>query len=245
MKALAIIMVLGLAGCFPVGPALEGTADPNECDESFDDHTHVGALDVATFERLIEVPLDTRPQSVDFVVIYVSDAERRRVRFEDGALYVFHDQWYWFRLMNGVTACGSSANPVSGRRFATIMEIENDLKGKVSLPLDLERTSDGRVVSPSFYTLSLRAKPRVYATGTLFRWTGSADRYAFELAFVDAVTSEDLHAIHATLEAALPNGEKLFWRAVSPAQGSLATAIEGDQGDSLKERMLRVGGEPP
>jgi hypothetical protein len=234
-----------LAGCFPVGPALEGTADPNECDESFDDHTHVGKLDVATFERLIEVPLDTRPQSVDFVVIYVSDAERRRVRFEDGAFYAFHDQWYWFRLMNGVTACGSTANPVVGRKFSTVKEIEAAVKDLPVLPLDLARTSDGRLVSPSFYTLSLRVKPRVYATGTLFRWVGSPDRYAFELAFVDAVTSEELHAVHATLEAALPSGEKLFWRAVSPAQGELATAIEGEAGDLLSERMLRVGEEPP
>ena len=208
--------MLALSGCFPVGPALQGEADPNECDESFDDHTHVGKLDVAAFERLLEVPVDTRPQSVDFVVIYVSDAERRRVRFEDGAFYEFHDEWYWFRLMNGVTACGSSASPVRGRTFATVQEIEAALKDQPRLPLDLSRTSDGRIVSPSFYTLSLRTKPRMYATGTMFRWPGTPDRYAFELAFVDAVTSEELHTVHATLEAALPGGEPLYWRAVSP-----------------------------
>ena len=238
------LLVLALTGCFPRGPALEGEADPNECDESFDDHTHVGSIDVATFERLLEVPLDSQPQSVDFVVVYVSDPERRRVRFEDGAFYEFHDEWYWFRLMNGVTACGSSATPVRGRKFATVKEIEDSLKDQPVLPLDLARTGD-RIVSPSFYTLSLRTKPRMYATGTLFRWVGTPDRYAFELAFVDEATSEELHSVHATIEAALPSGESLFWRAVSPKQGELATQIESDQNDSLSGRMLRVGEMPP
>jgi hypothetical protein len=238
-------LALALAGCFPVGPALEGEADPNECDQSFDDHTHVGAIDVATFERLLEVPRDTVPQSVDFLVVYVSDSERRHVRFEDGAFYEFHDEWYWFRLMNGVTACGSSATPVRERRFTTVQEIEEALKDRPALPLDLARTSGGRLYSPSFYTLSLRTRPRVYATGTLFRWVGSPDRYAFELPLVDAVTSEELHAIHATLEAALPNQEPLFWRAVSPQQGDLAAKIEGDGSDVLHSKTLKLGEAPP
>lgn len=238
-----VFPLLLLAACFPRGPVLEGEADPNTCDETFDDHTHVGAIDVATLERLLENPVDERPQRVDFVVVWVTDAERRVVRFEEGAFYGFHDQWYWFRLMNGVSACGSSATPERGRRFATIAEIEQDLKDRVVLPLDLTRTTDGRVVSPSFYSLSLRASPRVYATGTLFRYIdpGKADRYAFEVAFVDEVTSEDLHAIHSTIEAALPGGAPLTWRAVSPAQGALATTLE-DSGDSL--RVVRVGEEP-
>jgi hypothetical protein len=235
--------LLLLTACFPRGPVLEGEADPNTCDETFDDHTHVGSIDVATLEGLLENPVDERPQRVDFVVVWVADSERRRVRFEEGSFYAFHDQWYWFRLMNGVSACGSSATPERGRRFATIAEIEQDLKDRVVLPLDLTRTSDGRVVSPSFYSLSLRSSPRVYATGTLFRYVdlGRVDRYAFELAFVDEVTSEDLHAIHSTIEAALPGGEPLSWRAVSPAQGALATKLQ-DAGDPL--RVLRVGEEP-
>jgi hypothetical protein len=246
-RSLAALSCIALCGCFPKGPALEGTADPNVCDQSFDDHTHVGAIDVATFERMLETPLDARPQSVDFIVVWVGDAERRQVRFEEGGFYAFHDQWYWFRLMNGVSACGSSATPVSGHAFATVAEIEASFKGKATLPLDLERTSDGRVVSPSFYTLSLRVTPRVYATGTLFRFidAGRADRWAFELEFVDEVKVADLHAIHATLEAALPAGSELFWRTVSPAQGALGTKLQQDPVEPLRARVLRLGEEPP
>ena len=247
MNALRTLMLIALAGCFPRGPALEGESDPNVCDETFDDHTHVGVIDIATLEGLLENPVDARPQSIDFVVIYVNDSERRRVRFEDGAFYEFHDEWFWFRLMNGVSACGSSATPERGKRFATIAEIKADLTGKTVLPLDLQRTSDGRIVSPSFYTLSLRVSPRVYATGTLFRYVdlGIADRWAFELAFVDAVNTEDLHAIHATLQVALPGDVALFWRAVSPDQSALGTRLEGDAADPLTRRVLRLGQEPP
>ena len=243
----ALTLLLALSGCFPKGPALEGSADPTTCDQIFDDHTHVGALDLATFERLLETPLDARPQSVDFIVVWAADAERRQVRFEEGGFYAFHDQWYWFRLMNGVSACGSSADPVPGHAFATVADIEASLKGKTILPLDLERTSDGRIVSPSFYTLALRVRPRVYATGTLFRFidAGRADRWAFELEFVDGVTIDDLHTIHAALEATLPGAGSLFWRAVSPAQGTLATKLEEDPGEPLRDRVLRLGEEPP
>ena len=243
----ALTLLLALSGCFPKGPALEGSADPSRCDQTFEDHTHPGALDLPTFEQLLVPPADARPQRVDFIVVWVADPERRQVRYEDGDFYAFHDQWYWFRLMNGVSACGSSADPVPGHAFATVAQIEASLKGKEALPLDLERTSDGRIVSPSFYTLALRVTPRVYGTGTLFRFidAGRADRWAFELEFVDGVTVEDLHSIHGALEATLPNGGSLFWRAVSPVQGAIATKLQEDPSEPLRERVLRLGEEPP
>lgn len=242
VKALRSLTLLLLTGCYPIERALEGDADPNSCDETFDDHTHVGAIDTATLEALQENP-GARPQTVDFLVVWVSDAARREVRFEDGAFYDFHDQWYWFRLLNGVSACGSSANPVQGPRFATISEVDRALKDG-PLPLDLVRTADGRLYSPSFYTLSLRAKPRVYASGTLYRYVGTADRYAFELPYVDPVTRGDLRSVHATIEAALPTGTRLFWRPISPAQGQLATTLQEDSEEPLRDRVLRVGEEP-
>lgn len=236
------LVLLLLTGCYPIEAALEGDADPNTCDQTFDDHTHVGAIDAATLESLQENP-GASPQTVDFLVAWVSDTQRREVRFEDGAFYDFHDQWYWFRLLNGVSACGSSANPVQGQHFATIAEADRALS-RGALPLDLVRTGDGRLYSPSFYTLSLRAKPRVYASGTLFRYVGADDRYAFELPYVDPVTKDDLRAVHGTLEAALPVGTRLFWRAISPAQSSLASEFEEDLSEPLRDRVLRFGQEP-
>jgi hypothetical protein len=217
------------------------------CDEGFDDHAHKGAIDHATFERLVESAAGETPQRVDFVVVHVADPEVRHVRFEDGAFYEFHDQWLWFRLMNGVSACGSSADPVRGQRFETIAAIEESLRGKVQLPLDLVRTTGGRYVSPTFYTLAYRAEPRVYAPGTLFRRVGeggAADRWWFELEVSDPVKEADLVTIHRTLEDALPAGASLFWRALSPDQSALGTTLQRG-GGPLAARVLRLGEEPP
>jgi hypothetical protein len=242
---LGLLTLFVLTACLPISGAPSGGADPNACDPFFDDHTHVGAIDVETFARMAETLPDENPQQLDFIVVYVGDAGRRHVRFEDGQFYRFHDEWYWFRLMNGVTACGSSQTPDTTARFATIGAIKRSLLGKDSLPLDLERVDSDRIYSPGFYALSLHVSPRVYATGTLFRYTGGADRWAFELEYFDAVTSADLHVLHSALEATLPANGKLFWRAVSPAQGELAAAIENNPADALRGRTLRVAGTPP
>lgn len=244
MRWLCLLSFSALVGCFPRGPALEGDVDPDACDEEFDDHTHVGAMDVDTFQRLLENSVSEREQRVDFLVTSVARPALRRVRFEDGSFFSFHDEWYWFRLLNGVSACGSSANPIALGTFETIDEIYAFLADDEDLPLDLARTADGRIVSPSFYELSLRTSPRVYGPGTLFRYVGPQDGWAFEVAFVDAITAEDLRSVHATVEAALPAGGQLFWRAVSPAHNALADALETGGDEQLRGRILRVGEEP-
>lgn len=234
-------LVLSVSACFPRGPELLGDQDPHGCDESFDDHTHRGAIDLATFERFLESPAGEEPQRVDFFVAFLTEPDFRHVRFEDGSFYEFHDQWFWFRLMNGVSACGATTNPVSGQRFETITAIEDSLRGKVELPLDLARTTGGRYVSPTFYTLAFRAEPRVYAPGTVFR---RADKWWFELEVSDLPREADLVAVHATLEAALPGGASLFWRAVSPDQSELGKQLQRG-GGPLAARVLRLGEEPP
>lgn len=242
----AFTLVTNLAGCFPRGPALVGDTDPTSCDEgdAFDDHTHRSAFDVETFTRLAD-PTSV-PGAVDFIVVDVTDDARRHVRLEDASFYAFHDEWSWFRLLNGVPACGSTADPEPLGPFATIDDIYTFLDGETELPLDLSRTVDGRLVSPGFYTLSLRTTPRVYATGTLFRYAHErGDRYAFELAFIDAVTRADLGAIHDVLERAVPDGDPMYWRALSSDQIGLARSIEVDDGDALRARVLMPGATPP
>lgn len=241
MRRLVLISCLVAAGCFPRGPELLGDQDPRACDDSFDDHTHKGSIDVATFDALAESPAGEQPVRVDFFVAFVTEPAIRHVRFEDGTFYEFHDQWLWFRLMNGVNACGSSANPVAGgERFETIDAIKATLKGKVELPLDLARTTGGRYVSPTFYTLAFRAEPRVYAPGTMFR---RDDKWWFELEVSDPVKESDLLAVHSTLETALPSSSTLFWRAISPEQSELGTRLQRG-GGPLSTRVLRLGEEP-
>lgn len=235
-----LIISLVSAGCFPRGPELLGDQDPRACDDAFDDHTHRGSIDVAKFDSFAENPGES-PVHVDFFVSFVAEPAIRQVRFEDGAFYEFHDQWLWFRLMNGMNACGSSANPMTGgERFDSIAAIEATLKGKVELPLDLARTTGGRYVSPTFYTLAFRSEPRVYVPGTMFR---RDDKWWFELEVSDVVKESDLVSTHAALEAVLPAGSVLFWRAISPEQSELGTRLQRG-GGVLSTRVLRLGEEP-
>lgn len=247
-RVLSTASLVLFASCFPQGDVLQGRADPLRCDESFDDHTHRGPIDPATFEAFTESPAGEQPQRVSFIVAWVTDDERRQVRFEDGRFYQWHDQWFWFRLMNGVSACGSSADPVMGARFDSIQALEDAFRNvpDAQLPLDLTRVAGGRYYSPGFYELALHVKPRVYGPGTLFRRVeaGRDDRWFFELEFVDQVTRDDLEKMHATIEATLPAGSRLFWRAVSAAQSSLGDTLQHSDG-LLRERVLRLGEEPP
>lgn len=248
MRLVSTASLLLLAACFPRGDVLQGQADALSCDESFDDHTHRGAIDGATFASFAQTAAGEQPERVGFIVAWVTDDQRRQVRFEDGRFYEWHDQWFWFRLMNGVSACGSSADPVRGAKFDSMQALEDAFRGVPDdkLPLDLTRVTGGRYYSPGFYTLALHATPRVYGPGMMYRRVeaGRDDRWFFELEFVDEPTRADLEKMHATLEAALPTGAKLFWRAISTAQSTLGTALQ--QSDSvLHDRVLRLGEEPP
>jgi len=153
-----LVALVLLAGCLPRGNALTGDQDPLRCDETFDDHTR-RTPELDFFEA-------HDPPAVDFIVVNVSDEAARHVRYEDARFYDFHDEWYWFRLLNGVSACGSSANPVQGS-FASIDAIERSLRDVTPLPLDLERVTGGRLYSPGFYELAFRVTPRPYSSTRL------------------------------------------------------------------------------
>ena len=240
------LVLAACAACFPVGPALDGDSDPRACDESFEDHTIVDAIDRATFASIAEDPA-ADPQRVDFVISSLTEPAIRTVRFEDASFYDFHDEWYWFRLLNGVAACGATTTPEDHGPFATIDDVYARFDGDDDLPLDLERATGDRLVSPSFYTLALRAETRVYGVGTVLRHLlgdgESEDAWTFELEFVDDVSRDDLARVFDALDGALPAGADVMWTAVSPAQTALADALDADD-DPLGARVLRVGETP-
>ena len=213
-------MFLGLAiGCYPPGPVLEGSQDPTVCNEDFADHTHpLSATDLSAIQKLnITLP---------------HDPEHRTVRVLDPDFYDLHDEWSFFRLLNGETACGATTDPVE-QSFASIDAIYDDANDRAAAGreqlLDLEFAADGRLYSPSFYSLSLRTTPRVYAPGTL-RPVG--DGVAYELAFVDEPSADDVLAILDALDDA--SEEPIFWRAINGAQDEIARSLSD-------ERVLRSG----
>ena len=89
--------------------------------DGFDDHT------VDRFQSIAEVE-----------AFGVADASRTAVKFAipdlgspgviwlDGAFYELHDEWYWFRLLNGHAVQGLDTEPIpvdSFPKFSTIDEV--------------------------------------------------------------------------------------------------------------------------
>jgi len=244
----ATAMALATAACFPSGPALVGQADPLGCDETFNDHTHKGPIDVDAFVALSRDPVDARTQAVDFIITTPRGPAVRAARFADAHFYGYHDEWYWFRLLNGQSACGASTTPVDlGRSFSTVQEIYDAFAGvdDSALPLDLARVGGVRLVSPSFYALALRTQPRAYVTGTVLRFVGDGgdDAWAFELADVDEVGRDDLGLVFDILDDALPPGAEVAWRLTGGAHEALAATL-ADDGDPLAARVLARGATP-
>ena len=161
------------------------------------------------------------------------DVSQRDIRFLDGHFYTLHDEWWWFRLLNGRQIPGLPDMPVAGRKFDTIADIYAWARVQEILPLDLQWAGDDRLYSPRFYTLAL-TPPQVLGLGGLMHIEareGRAERWLFELEYSDVVTHDELLIYFAELSAALPAdiAGQLAWVVRSPVHEELAKRMEADQ----------------
>jgi hypothetical protein len=89
-------------------------------DPGFYDFTTARVTSLAEFRQLAAVPpgVDDRPvvAGAKFVITHFSEPTQRRLRFLDGRYYKFHDEWAWFRLLNGQPVSGMDAMERLGRR---------------------------------------------------------------------------------------------------------------------------------
>ena len=219
----------------------------------FDDHTVAGLTRVEEFDELAASGLGSTA-ALKFVIVHFGDDEREAVRILDGRFYRFHDEWYWFRLINGEPVPGARERPLSGHRFADVAELVDWARTQAEPPLGL-RFVDDRLYSDHFYELAIHRSRRPLGLGTLLHVAARTGEHArpelwgFELEYSDAVDGETLTRYFDRLEAALPPAiaEQLHFVARSPAQEQLVRRLRS-RGDPRASRLtsyaeLAVPGE--
>jgi hypothetical protein len=209
-----------------VEAALFGDCGPDPA-PGFDDHT-VDHFDSAAsffdFADVGSVPLQVKFALTDF------SAAGGPSYFMDPAFYSLHDEWYWFRLLNGATIPCLDV-PGVGLSFDSIEAVYEAFRPlrdgfEAALPLDLRFTPDGRLYSPQFYDLGLFEEPRFFGLGTLLYYPAEPDRvipealWLFELEYGDDGTEAQVLRFYEWAKAALPSevAQELRWLARSDVQ---------------------------
>ncbi len=214
------------AGC-PGGPGGTPDAGPD-----FDDHTVPRLVSEADYAANARV--GPQSETVKFIISNFADGIQTDIRYmESKEFYSLHDEWYWFRLLNGAAAPGSDRTPAQGLSFETIAEIYTWANAQADLPLELRYVGE-RLYSPEFYSLALNQRPRVYGLGNFLHFparTEPAEReeiWAFELEYSDDVSHAELVTFFEMLVSTVPPsvGPQLKWLVRSPAQEELATRME-------------------
>ncbi len=209
-------------------------------DAAFDDHT---VTDLPTSDCFFQFAgaFEREPVAVKFVMINLRanvPAADVKVRFYDNGFYQLHDEWFWFRLLNGQAIPDlAQPAPVQGFSFPTIAAVYQAFAGQADMPLDLQRLANsGRIYSPGFYSLAALSQPlaaRFFGLGTVVHYEAHPDRvfpeevWGFELEFSDVIDVQTLERIWAALEVKLPPeaSAKLRWITRSPQQDAVARAL--------------------
>ncbi|MFO0747330.1 MAG: PEP/pyruvate-binding domain-containing protein [Myxococcota bacterium] len=229
--------------------------DPD--DGAFDDHTVLGFQSVACLEdwagTFATDPLVLKFQIVDFPDVPGRGAhggEHSQVRYDQGGFYDLHDEWYWFRLLNGhpIPDLATPA-PVTGSTYPDVASIYAAFAGQPSLPLDLKFIDGtgafaGRLYSTHYYALAglggeSPTPPRFFGMGTVLHYAPDARRHepgeiwGFDLEYLELVTEDSVAAYFAHLRAHLPPAiaDQLRWVAKSPQQQNIA-------------KLMRLAGGP-
>jgi len=229
----SLVSLASLPGCGddPLPPRNDAGDVPGDAvvEADFPDHTLARLDSVADFERIAVEAYGL--STAKFIITAFGDPENRGGRFYDGRFYTLHDQWYWFRLLNGARVPGDFVEPVRGLRFATVDAITAWARTQPLLPLDLAFYGD-RLYSNRFYDFSFGAARR-YGLATLIRVPprgGSPERWAFELEYGDQLWHPELVVFFDALRARLPSdiARELRFLVRSPEQETLAARMEQD-----------------
>ncbi|MFO0608767.1 MAG: PEP/pyruvate-binding domain-containing protein [Polyangiales bacterium] len=237
-RALPLALLLALGACSAPAPTPPGDAGPGDAPADGPD-VPIGAYDDHTVDRLASrADFDARATaehgfaSQKLVITNFSDRAARDLRFYDSRFYALHDEWYWFRLLNGQRVPGESVDPVPGLRFPTVASIYDWARRQPRLPLDLA-FGDGRLYSWRFYEHSFDAA-RWFGLATLVNVPARAappaspERWAFELEYSDHATYEDLVVFFEQIRARVPDdiARELRFLVRSAEQEQLAQRME-------------------
>jgi hypothetical protein len=209
--------------------------------DGFDDHTRARLDDAAAFDAIA-----ARSAGLDAAKIVITrfgDATRTRAVYMDSNFYTLHDEWYWYRLLNGAPIDGDETEPVRGLRFPRIATIYAWARQQRVLPLDLMWAGDDRLYSPRFYRISLDEHPKRLGAATIVHVAardGRPERWAFELEYTDDVTHDELVRFFEAIEASTGPAihADLRWLVRSPTQEALARRMSAE-GLRYGDRILR------
>lgn len=203
---------------------------PHEVVEGFDDHTVSQIASVGEFHALAR-PGISAGSVVKFSIPTMDSSDD--VRWMDSNFYSLHDEWFWFRLLNGRSVPGFDTQPVNGQRFRTVEDIYAWAGSRTAaeLPLDLRFIDSSaygrRLYSDDFYRLGFPGDVRNYGLGSLVYLPDAADQgehWLIELEFSDTPSAEEVAHYFDLLMATLPGeiGNALEWVIRSPEQEAVA-----------------------
>jgi hypothetical protein len=200
-------------------------------DDDFPDHTVAEIPDLETF-RTLAAGGKAGTEVLKFVITEFSSDKRRRIRYLDSTFYELHDEWYWFRLLNGAPVPGSSARPTT-HTFASPDDAAAWAKTQTTLPLNLRMVEDERLYSDRFYELAMDEAPRTFGVGSLVHLPAQTlpkprdEIWAFELQYRDPATEHELGIFFDALESSLPPeiADSLVWIVRSPEQARVARRL--------------------
>ena len=223
--AASLACALVMSGC--AGRDLDAGDGGSVCPDAIVDHTFAAAsFDDRFFEQQARPEYGWR--TVKGLIVDPQDPERRRVGFLDGDFFLLHDEWLYFRLMNGADACGAEEiAPYEGATFANVDAIKAWAHAQERLPPFLSWAGE-RLYAPDFYRLSRNTVPRVYVPFYLTRDVVNEPRaYAMRVAGPDVLDRETLAAIFDALDPLMPVGAPLYWKPAlkRPAQSDFAKAL--------------------
>lgn len=176
--------------------------------------------------------------------------------FIDPSFYRFHDEYYWFRMLNGVGFDDWVQEPVTGLQFDTVADVYDTFGDADDLPLELTFTGfDRRILSETFYAAAEEWDERYFGIGSLLYFPPDEERarpeelWLFELEFTDNnVDAAIMATFFERLSATLPPDvvDKLAWLPRSLEHEALASELEvADhplRGRIVRHRDLVVAG---
>ena len=245
-----LALMVGVAACSS-GPDPVTPPDPPVI-PGFEDHTVGHFATLAAFQEFAD--LGATPMQCKFVTDRFQEPTGH-LWLMDPKFYQLHDEWYWFRMLNGVAVEGmDDYDPYPGE-FDSIAAIYTAFKGKTALPLDLHWYQGGRLASGEFYNRALGLChqgdktvrcPRFFGVGSLLWLPAEPKRvvpeelWLMELELPDEPTEQDLLTFFARLEPTLPPEAqgKLRWLArTADKQEALAATLRAGSGP-LSKRVV-------
>ncbi len=243
-RAQFCLLLLALAACAPL-PIVVAPQTPPQT-QLFADHTASQFASPAAFDAFATGQNGTH--AAKFVLPEFHRGAAGAVYLAPD-FYRMHDEWYWFRLLNGQTEPGPVPDPLQGPAYATIADVYRSF-AHAALPLELIWV-EGRIYSTYFYTLALGDPEhnirQAFAVGTLMHLPPDPRRprpeelWLVMLEEQDLATEAELQEILRRLRQTLPAdiAAKLRWLPHPSGSQDLSARVWQANGGALAGQIVQ------